>query len=200
VRASSLDAAGPALGAVHVPAVGTLGRPTAFAVAPVDLWTLAPTRWTFGDGASAIGERVAHAYRHRGRFRVRVTATNALGEATAVTRTVVVAAAPSLTRVAQAHRVWRRPGSSAQGRPRPVGTTFSLTLGERARVRLAFSRVIRGRLVPRLAIAFAGRAGVNRRRFAGRRLGPGRYVVAVTATDAAGRVSHTVLLRFRIVR
>jgi PKD domain len=201
VRASILGAAGPALGALRVPAAGTLGRPTAFAVAPGDLWTpFAPTRWTFGDGASATGDRVAHVYRHRGRFRVRATATNALGESTTATRTIVIAAAPTLTRVAQSHRVWRRPGSSAHGRPRPVGTTFSLALDERARVRLAVSRVVRGRLVRRATIAFAGRAGVNRRRFAGRRLTPGRYVVAVTATDAAGRVSRTALLRFRIVR
>jgi hypothetical protein len=131
---------------------------------------------------------------------VRATATNALGESTTATRTIVIAAAPMLTRVAQSHRVWRRPGSSAHGRPRPVGTTFSLALDERARVRLAVSRVVRGRLVRRATIAFAGRAGVNRRRFAGRRLTPGRYVVAVTATDAAGRVSRTALLRFRIVR
>jgi len=71
---------------------------------------------------------------------------------------------------------------------------------ERARVRLAFSRVVGGRLVRRMTIAFAGRAGVNRRRFAGRRLAPGRYVVAVTASDATGRVSRPALLRFRIVR
>jgi hypothetical protein len=205
VRIATLGAGGPSLGALRMPASGVRGRRVAFSVAPADVWTpRQPTRWRFGDGDGATGDHVTHVYRHRGRYRVHVTATNALGASTTATGTIVVAAAPSLTRVTQTHRRWRRAGSPARGRAAPVGTTFSVTLDVPARVRLAFSRLVRGRPIRAAAAVIAVRAGRTRipcdGRVGARRLRPGRYAVAITATDAAGRASPPAVLRFRIVR
>jgi hypothetical protein len=205
LRIAALGGDGPSLHALRIPAGGVRGRRVAFSVAPVDSWTpRQPTRWTFGDGGTATGDHVTHVYRHRGRYRVHVAATNALGASTTATGAIVVAAAPSLTHVTQAHRLWRRAGSSARGRPAPVGTTFSVTLDVPARVHLAFSRLVRGRPIRAAALVVAVRAGRTRipcgGRVGARRLRPGRYAVAITATDAAGRTSRAVLLRFRIVR
>jgi hypothetical protein len=57
-------------------------------------------------------------------------------------------------------------------------------------------------LVGRFAVM--SRAGTNRHRFSGkigrRSLRPGKYRVALVATDAAGNSSRPLRLRFRVVR
>ncbi len=98
---------------------------------------------------------------------------------------------PSLTRLKQSHATWRT----------GVGTTFSFSLSERARVSLAFTR--HGRL--RGTVAFNGHAGKDKLAFAGRlsragKLSPGRYTVVVTATNAAGQTSKPQKLTFTIVK
>ena len=108
-----------------------------------------------------------------------------------------------------------------------VGTTISYRLSEKARVTLTFSRRARGRKVGRRCrkptrknrskrrctryvkagtLKFDGKAGTNRVRFQGRlsrrkRLGLGRYRLAVGATDAAANVSKRPRpVAFRIVK
>jgi multidrug resistance efflux pump len=70
-------------------------------------------------------------------------------------------------------------------------------------VRLTFSRLVRSRRLRAAAATVAARAGRTRipcdGRVGARRLRPGRYAVAITAIDAAGRASRTTVLRFRIV-
>jgi PKD repeat protein len=46
-------------------------------------------RWRFGDGKSAAGATVRHAYRKAGRYVVTLVATDAAGHAAAVARTAV---------------------------------------------------------------------------------------------------------------
>ena len=62
----------------------------AFSVEPVP-WAApiagAP-RWLFGDGGSATGARVTHVYRRPGRYRVKVTSIDTLGNATIAARAV----------------------------------------------------------------------------------------------------------------
>ncbi len=136
--------------------------------------------------------------------------------------------APRLTHVAQSHPTWRAGGKLAtpartKTRP-PVGTTFSFTLDQPARINLSFTQTLRGRAVgsrcvtptdsnrhrrscSRLLIAatlsFPGHSGVNRLVFQGRvtrskRLEPGHYTVLVTATNAAGQRSGARSLSFTI--
>jgi hypothetical protein len=57
-------------------------------------------RWTFGDGATAVGPVVAHAFPLPGTFVVRVSVTDSLGDRNSSSVPVVVAPLPSVTLVA----------------------------------------------------------------------------------------------------
>ena len=135
---------------------------------------------------------------------------------------------PVLTSVAQSHSSWRvgsRAASIARRRA-PVGTTFSFSLNEPARVTLAFTEALPGRrvhghcvaakranrhrhacrrAVSRGTLTFSAHSGADAISFQGRlssshKLTPGSYSLAITATDAGGRRSATARLAFRIVR
>jgi len=134
--------------------------------------------------------------------------------------------APRLTHVGQSHRTWRvgnRLATIARATAAPVGTVFSFTLNERAKVTFAFDRVLPGvvvegkcgantwtnqkyscaRTVPAGMFAFTGAAGHDKVSFQGRvahreKLEPGRYKVEITAT-ASGATSATTKLQFQII-
>jgi hypothetical protein len=133
-----------------------------------------------------------------------------------------------LTHLVQSHSTWRarRAGGTPAGITRrpPVGTTFSFTLDQPARVSLSFTQRLRGRTVNGRCVAattanrhqpacslkvvaptlfVAGHSGVNRIAFQGRvsrskQLAPGRYIMLVTATNAGGQRSRARSLSFTI--
>ena len=138
-------------------------------------------------------------------------------------------AGPVLSAVSQSHTIWREGGKrfSRSGKPRPpLGTTFSFRLNEKASVSFEFTRKLAGRRVkgrcvaqtrrnrhrracrrtiPQGVLAVAGHNGANKVAFQGRlsaskKLPPGQYTLAITATDSAGRRSQPEELTFRIVR
>ena len=92
VQAAGLDGAGPVLrariGGRRVPR----GRLT-FSVFPFDVWSAlrGSPHWFFGDGASANGRSVTHAYERAGTYTVRVRQADVLGNATTAVRRIVVA-------------------------------------------------------------------------------------------------------------
>ena len=141
--------------------------------------------------------------------------------------TPVTPPAPRILRVSQSHAVWSEANSAAalaHGTTVPIGTRFSITLNQRATIRLAFTqtaagRRVNGKCVPttrhhrttrtctqtetRGVLTLRGHRAVNSILFYGRlsrtkRLKPGRYTVAITATTRAG-YSHAHYLTFRIV-
>ena len=107
----------------------------------------------------------------------------------------------------------------------PVGTTFSVTLDQAARVTLTFrhtaiGRRVAGKCVARTAgsatkprctraigdgtLRIQARSGRNNLRFEGRisrlvKLKPRSYTVAITAANAAGRKSAAKTLRFTVL-
>lgn len=94
LRARGYDASGPRLSSVRIPARGKVGSRLQFAASARDVWSsVASVYWTFGDGHSARGRRLAHSFRRPGRFRVTVTATDALGHPTSLARTVRISRA-----------------------------------------------------------------------------------------------------------
>jgi hypothetical protein len=100
---------------------------------------------------------------------------------------------PTITALHESHRSWR------QG----AGTRFSLQLNEPASLALVFHERVHGHLVPRGKLMRAGAAGPNTLRFNGRiprrgNLAPGRYVLSVTATTAAGQRSARASISFVI--
>jgi hypothetical protein len=92
-RAVSYDVAAPTLSAT-VPPGGTARKPIGMAAAAVDRLTPVSINWAFGDGGLATGGAVSHVFGSAGAFNVTVTATDAVGNATATTRPVLVKAAP----------------------------------------------------------------------------------------------------------
>jgi hypothetical protein len=90
----ALDTAGPDLGPVSVPGAATAGDTVSFSVSPFDMWSAHSTSWSFGDGKSASGDGVAHAYDLAGTYAVTVTSTDAVGNATSAARTIQVAPKP----------------------------------------------------------------------------------------------------------
>jgi hypothetical protein len=140
-------------------------------------------------------------------------------------------AKPAIGGLKESAKVWREgtklPSiSRARKRKRAVGTTFSFTLNEAARVTLTFRHKVAGRRVGRKCVkpsgknrskhrckrtvvagrvVLSGHPGTNRVRFQGRlsrskRLGPGSYTLKLTATDAAGASSTSPALAFKIVK
>jgi N-acetylneuraminic acid mutarotase len=137
---------------------------------------------------------------------------------------------PLLTRLAETHRTWRE-GNAAAGslrrrRPPPRGTTFSLTLSERAKVTFTFVRREAGRRAGRRCVpavktnrhrprctrsevrgtlTLAGNAGANKLFFHGRVssskvLPLGEYIATITATNVSGESSVPQRVSFTIVR
>jgi hypothetical protein len=90
---SMLDAGGPTLQNVSIPAAATAGVPVTFSVAPVDEVDPTPgVTWSFGDATSASGSTVTHTFADPGTYGVSVTATAAPGDSVTRTATIAVAA------------------------------------------------------------------------------------------------------------
>jgi len=90
--AAGFDAAPPAFAAVSVPASGSVGAGIGMAAAATDRWSPFSLAWNFGDGTSAPGDAVTHAFGAPGPFSVTVSATDAVGNAASATRPVAIAA------------------------------------------------------------------------------------------------------------
>jgi hypothetical protein len=103
--------------------------------------------------------------------------------------------APTITALHESHRQWRE----------GAGTTFSLHLDEASSLALVFRQRVHGHLVRRGTLMRTGAVGPNKFHFNGklpghRRLSPGRYVMTVTATSAAGQRSEPASISFVIRR
>lgn len=92
LQAGSYDSAAPSFDAVSVPALGAPGSPIGMAATASDRLSVPAISWSFGDGASASGSAVSHAFGSAGAFSVTVTATDGAGNSTSASRSVVVAA------------------------------------------------------------------------------------------------------------
>ena len=86
------DDAGPVFARVRIPRVGRVGVRMRFSVSPFDVWSGlrgAPV-WSFGDGSSARGLTVIHAYSRPGRFRIVLRQSDSLGNRSTAARTIRV--------------------------------------------------------------------------------------------------------------
>ncbi len=181
---------------------------------------------SFGDGSSAAdaGPTPSHIYTRPGVYTVTLTVADTggcstheiytgqtalcAGSAGATTlRTVTIAAGgPSLTRLHESRKNWRRGSapiriSTHAGRSRPFGTSFSFYLSEAASVTVRFvAKSPRRRGAE--TVTLRGRAGANAVFFDGvlahhKRLGLGGYTAYFTAT-ASGRTSPVSRLSFKV--
>lgn len=194
------------------PAAGAPGQRIRFdARASADDGTITSYRWNFGDGATATGISVTHAYALTGSYTVALTVTDDDSLTGSETRSLIVAIPPRLRHVSEHPRRWLR----------SRGTTFRFTLNERASVTFRFIGPGQGRRVGKRCVGltkrnrhkarcaltntltFKGHAGKNKVFFNGRlsrhqRLRPGTYTVTIIATNTAGQLA-TKQLTFTIV-
>ena len=135
-----------------------------------------------------------------------------------------------VARASQSNRSWlegkRLASFSRKHKSPPLGTTFSFTLNEQARVSLTFAQRVGGRKLSGSCVAqtksnrsrrlcirtltqglllFTGHSGTDRVSFQGRishtkELPPGSYTLTIAARNAAGQRSAPKRLSFTIVK
>jgi PKD repeat protein len=95
IESARYDAANPQLQVLSIPASGTAGSPVPFSVSPVDVFSgVGSTTWSFGDGQSASGTSVSHAYASPGTYHVSVTASDRDGNTSTASATITISAPP----------------------------------------------------------------------------------------------------------
>jgi hypothetical protein len=206
-RLVALDGAGPGLDVPGLPARVYAGRSAALSVPPpTDAWSqVSQVSWSFGDGGSATGLAARHTWRKRGSYRVTVTATDAVGNATSTSGAVQVIGRPRLSRL-KLSRAQLQLGGGRQERARLsflvdtdarlVARVQLLSRGPSSSHRRADGRVL-VKLVRKHLTAGRHRL-VLRTTMKGVRLPAGAYRVTLLATNPAGtgkprKVSLTVV-------
>ena len=206
VQARGLDAAGPVVTEL---ASRSTGRSRAYSVTAHDVWSrVASATWAFADGTAASGTSVTHADTGGNTRPVKVTLTDAVGNATVCTYTGTYACratarvAPLITKASLTRHRIRAHGSHSKAKKSvKKKARIKIELTTAAKVTLVFKK--RGttkavRLTRRLG---AGRNALTiRARIAQHKiLRPGRYTIVLTATNKVG-TSPKEKLRLRVVR
>ena len=107
------DAVAPSQSSVSVPATAVAGSSTTFSLTSSDRWGPITTHWNFGDGTTASGDSVTHAYANAGTYTVVAESTDAAGNSTGSTpSTITVSGAGGST--------WSTPSALA---PTPTPNT-----------------------------------------------------------------------------
>ena len=207
IQARGLDAVGPTVSSLAIPATAVAETPVAFSIGAADTWsTVTSTTWDFGDGGTASGASVTHTYASAGTRTVTVTLADAVGNTTQ--RTGVVAVAPPAVVAPEITGLKLKPKHlEINGPKRKTRTTLVVRLSEDARVTVTVKRKgatgkqARQKVVLRKGLD-AGRSKLRLtskqlKRKLGTRFEPGRYKLTVKASNTAGRDKRSITLRVR---
>ena len=201
-RSSVLDVRGPVLSWTGATA-GTAGAPVALGVSAHDTWSEPSTvAWDFGDGSQGSGLSPTHSYAAAGTYAVHVTATDGVGNTTALTRQVsIVPAAPSDATPPVLRGAKLRPALL----PTAGGAILRVRSSEAAQLVATVQRKRQQggwRTVGTKHWVVA--QGVNKLHFYGRiaerRLPTAVYRARLVGTDPAGNISVPATFRFRVDR
>ena len=147
-------------------------------------------RWTFGEGGTATGPVVSHAFAKAGQHRVTVTAAD-LDGFTATASLMVTIPAPTVSHLSI------KPGRISVGH----GAKISYTASQAATTTFKVKSARTGRLLT--VFTHKGRAGKNQLHFAagagGHTLARGRYRLVALPRNASG-TGRPVSVKFTIVR
>ncbi len=206
IRGTGFDASPPELSGLSIPATGTVGQPVTTTVTAKDTWSTVSILWTFGDGTTGSGASVTKIYSAAGTYGVSVTATDAVGNTTTRTGSVVVAPGsnavvpkPALTGV----KLTKKTIHVLKSDEKPRATKLKLTLNVDAKVVVKLKRTqkVKGKAVKaKLAKSLDAGKRVIRltSKVGGKKLPPGTYKVTVFAKNAAGK-SAPKTVRLKIV-
>jgi PKD domain len=150
LNVAGFDPVPPRLDSFSVP--GAVNNPISFSMSPFDVWGPVTTSWDFGDGSTAPGTQVTHAFPTPGQsYNVTVTASDAAGNSASASAVTVPNAPPGLDRLSMLRRVFAvarsRTAIEAATRPPKRGTAFRYRVSEPARVTIRIERVLSGRRV-----------------------------------------------------
>jgi hypothetical protein len=90
MQLAAYDDAPPRAFGIAVPPEIATGRPAPFSAAFLDTWSPFVVSWNFGDGQTANGPAVSHAFAAPGTYTLSATASDATGQATTFARAVSV--------------------------------------------------------------------------------------------------------------
>jgi PKD domain len=130
--AAVYDGAPPKVEAIEVPGRGRPGEAVRLSVTGGDVWSPFSVSWTFGDGTTAEGSRVSHAFATTGTHTATATLTDTAGNATTATRVITISA-DGTQGPAQAPAATTPSGpalgapTGPAGRRRPVVTKATIT-------------------------------------------------------------------------
>lgn len=217
------DGTPPTVGAVSAPAAGVAGTPLGFGSTPSDDLGIADVAWTFGDGASASGAGVTHAFASAGASTWSLTARDLAGNTAGASGGLTIAPAPQAPSAKLAVRISKPRRGTRARKLRSLGGTAS---GPVSRVEISVVRVLKakarsararcralstsGRLVTKTSRA--ARTGCSAARFLKakgtkrwtlslrHRLPSGSYVVFARARSASGAKSAVVRTTFTLRR
>ncbi len=189
VRFAGFDASGPQLLDVAIPTAAVAGSLASFSLRAVDVWSaVSDISWSFGDGATASGATVTHAYTDPvPDASVTVRATDAVGNASSAAGTIAVALGAS----GQSATLAVPPPLVLDGLSADFACLrYSGRRGRRGRAAFSFSLSEPGTVTVRLQRRLGSRP--QRRCPRVRAKGPaGRYIDATTVTiPAAGGASR----------
>jgi PKD repeat protein len=190
IEVARLDAVAPAFTSVSIPNSGRIGTPVQVSAAATDRLSDVTLTWSFGDGGTATGGTASHTYTRGGTFTIAVTATDAVGNASVATDTIVV------------------PGSGAgAGGGAGNGLVAGLDVTGLRLSRKVFRAATRGGSVKPSAAAAKSWTRVTykvstaaRVRFSFERPRSGRRVGARCVTQTAGNRSHKSCIRYIAVK
>jgi hypothetical protein len=206
--AAGLDAAGPRILDVEIPAAGRDNRSVAMSMAAIDVWSpVASTSFLFGDGSGGAGPSATHRYR-AGSYTVQAGAIDAVGNSSVATQDLKVSDAtkPRIKGLRVRPRGLHSAARAGASRRARAGIRFRLS--ERAKVRFVVQRQRRGLRGKKRFKRFAAfvrrnrRPGRNRIRFPSRlerAMPPGSYRLLATAIDRAGHRSRPARARFLVL-
>ena len=186
LHAAGLDAAGPRVRSFSAPAAAVPGQGLNYSASATDDWSsVASYSWAFGDGTSATGPWVTHAYTSAGTYAVTLTVTDAVGNTTTRTAPLMVSA-------------------TAQAPPAPLAPP-ELTVFKLADPKIkAFSRVASVPAKTKLKIGLTATAQVRlvvRSKHRHRVDGEMRFVkVTLTRTRPAGPSAITLRNRLATIK
>jgi hypothetical protein len=204
----ALDSQGPLPGGVSIPVGATAGQPAAFSWLATDAWSaVSSVAWSFGDGSAGSGSSVSKTYAAPGTYAVSVTATDAVGNATTRTGSVVVAPSavpvvvpkPQLTGV----KLTKKTIHVVKSDEKPRSTKLKLTLNTAAKVVVKIKRTqkVKGKTVKAKVTKSlkAGKSAIRlTNKIGGTKLPPGKYKVTVTAKNSVG-TSVAVVRKLTII-
>ena len=204
----ALDTQGPLSAGLSIPAAATVGQPASFAWPAIDAWSaVTSVAWTFGDGASGSGSSVTKTYGAPGTYPVSVTATDAVGNATTLTGSVVVTPSPvvvvvpkpTLTGVKLTKKTIHVKSSDES----PKATKLKLKLNTDAKVKVVLKRTekVDGKAV-KATVKKSLKKGASAIKLTStigsKKLPPGTYKIVVTAKNSVGRsAAKTVKLTIK---